>query len=44
MYSLIETAKHNGLNPYEYLVKVFEAAPLVEKPEEWESILPWNIK
>ncbi|HPA10639.1 MAG TPA: IS66 family transposase [Treponemataceae bacterium] len=44
MYSLIETAKHNGLNPYEYLVKVFEAAPLLEKQEEWEAILPWNIK
>jgi transposase len=44
MYSLIETAKHNGLNPYEYLVKVFETAPLLEKQEEWESILPWNIK
>lgn len=44
MYSLIETAKHNGLNPYEYLVKVFETAPLLEKQEEWEAILPWNIK
>jgi len=44
MYSLIETAKHNGLNPYEYLVKVFEAAPLLKNPEEWEAILPWNIK
>ena len=44
MYSLIETAKHNGLNPYEYLRKIFEAAPLVENLEEWEALLPWNTK
>jgi hypothetical protein len=27
LYSLIETAKENGLNPYEYLTEVFRKAP-----------------
>lgn len=27
MYSLIETAKENGLNPFDYLVRVFHNAP-----------------
>lgn len=44
MYSLIETAKQNGLNPYEYLLKIFESAPLSETPEDWKKLLPWNIK
>lgn len=43
MYSLIETAKHNRLNPYEYLLKVFETTPLIKNSEEWKQLLPWNI-
>ena len=43
MYSLIETAKQNGLVPFKYLVAVFEKAPLAESPEDWERLLPWNI-
>lgn len=43
MYSLIETAKANGLNPDDYLLKVFERAPLIKTSEEWEGLLPWNI-
>ena len=43
MYSLIETAKHNGLNPQEYLLKVFESAPLIRRDEDWTRLLPWNI-
>ena len=42
MYSLIETAKHNGLNPQEYLLKVFESAPLIRREEDWARLLPWN--
>jgi transposase len=44
MYSLIETAKHNSLNPNDYLLKVFEDAPLIKSAEEWEALLPWNLK
>jgi transposase len=43
MYSLIETAKQNGLNPYSYLYQVFEKAPLLNNKKDWESLLPWNI-
>ena len=43
MYSLIETAKENGLNPYEYLVWVLKAAPemgLTQSPGLAEQLLP----
>ena len=43
MYSLIETAKHNGFNPNEYLLRIFEAAPLIRSKKEWIDLLPWNI-
>jgi len=43
MYSLIETAKQNGLVPFKYLMAVFEKVPLVLTPEDWEKLLPWNI-
>jgi transposase len=43
MYSLIETAKQNGLVAREYLMAVFEKAPYASSPEDWEKLLPWNI-
>ena len=43
-YSLIETAKANGLEPYEYLKQVLTALPYAETVEEIEALLPWNIK
>jgi len=43
MYSLIETAKQNGLEPLMYLRTLFERAPLASTPEDWEKLLPWNI-
>ena len=44
MYSLIETAKQNYLNPFDYLYYVFTMAPLVKNEQDWEALLPWNIK
>ena len=41
-YSLIETAKLNGLNPYAYLKWVFERAPLLKKEDSLESLTPWE--
>ena len=44
-YSIIETAKENGLNPYEYLKFIFETAPnlpLADNPKCIEGLLPWN--
>jgi len=43
MYTLIETAKRNGLKPFEYLTALFEKAPLASSPQDWEKLLPWNI-
>jgi transposase len=43
MYSLIETAKQNGVNPNDYLRVVFEKAPTAQTPDDVEALLPWNI-
>jgi len=43
MYSLIETAKQNGVEPLKYLRELFEKAPLASTPKELEKLLPWNI-
>jgi transposase len=43
MYTLIQTAKQNGLAPLQYLTALFEKAPLASSPEDWEKLLPWNI-
>jgi transposase len=44
LYSLIQTAKANGINPYEYLKLVFKEMPNVVTVNEVEKLLPWNIK
>lgn len=44
IYSLIETAKENGLNPVSYLTHVFKTAPNVDfrnDPAALESLMPW---
>jgi len=43
-FSLIETAKANGLEPYDYLRRVIEKMPYAETVEDWEALLPWNMK
>ncbi|MFT2112057.1 IS66 family transposase, partial [Marinomonas sp. 2405UD68-3] len=44
LYSIIETAKANGLIPYEYLVTLFEELPKRNTEDSLEDLLPWNIK
>lgn len=44
LYSLIETAKANGLNPYDYLKYVFKELPNAHSVEDIENLLPWNYK
>lgn len=41
LYSLIETAKANGLEPYAYLKRVFTELPNVTTLEQIENLLPW---
>jgi transposase len=43
IFTLIETAKHNGIEPLAYLRTLFEKAPFASSPEDWEKLLPWNI-
>jgi len=43
-YSLIETAKANGLEPYAYLTHVLKALPYADTVEKIEALLPWNFK
>lgn len=44
LYSLIETAKANGLEPYAYLRKIFTALPLAKSLEQIERLLPSSCK
>ncbi len=43
LYSLIETAKANGLEPYVYLWVLFTELPKVRTVEDVEALLPGNI-
>ena len=45
IYSIVETAKENGLNPYDYLTRLFEALPNLEcrSDENIDRLLPRNI-
>ena len=42
-YSLIETAKANDVEPYRYLVTLFEKLPLARTVDDYEALLPWSI-
>jgi len=43
MYTLIETAKQNGLVPFDYLMVLFKKAPYASSSSDWEKLLPWSI-
>lgn len=43
LYSLIETAKANYIEPYGYLVAPFKNLPLAQTAHDYEALLPWNI-
>lgn len=40
LYSIIETAKANGLVPYDYLRQILQA--IAENPDDIDPLLPWN--
>ena len=45
IYSIVETAKENGLNPMKYLTYIFETMPNIafkKNPELIEDLLPWG--
>lgn len=43
LYSLVQTARANGLNTYAYLVHLFDRLPLATTVEALEALLPWNV-
>ncbi len=43
LYSLVESAKANGLEPHAYLTRVYSRLPLATCVEDFEALLPWNI-
>jgi hypothetical protein len=43
LYSLIETAKANGVEPHAYLARLFAELPFASTVEHFESLLPWNV-
>jgi len=44
IYSLIETAKANGLEPKRYLTELFERYPLAVNDQQRSALLPWNFQ
>lgn len=44
IYSIVETAKENGLNPFEYLKYLFEQLPNIDvkDQEALDNLLPWS--
>ena len=44
LYSLVETAKANGLEPYGYLKHVFSELPKATRVEDIEALLPFKPK
>lgn len=44
IYSIVETAKENGLNPFQYLNYLFEQLPNMDIKDEkaMDKILPWS--
>ncbi|MNR64586.1 hypothetical protein D3C85_1872790 [compost metagenome] len=42
IYSLGETAKVNGQEPYTWLRHILEQLPQATSVEDFEALLPWN--
>ena len=43
LYSLIESAKANRVEPRAYLQYIFKELPLCQSVEDYEVLLPWNL-
>jgi len=44
IYSVVETAKENGLNPFIFLTYLFETFPIIdiENIDVLDQLLPWS--
>lgn len=44
LFSLVSTARANGLDPHAYLNLLFEQLPAADTLEAIEALLPWNVR
>ena len=44
LFTLVSSARANGLEPYAYLNYVFENLPAADTVEALEALLPWNAR
>jgi transposase len=44
LYSLVETAKANAIEPHAYLSHLFDQLPRATTVQDFEALLPWNVK
>lgn len=44
LYSIIETAKANGLIPFDYIAHCLEKLSGEASEKTIEAMLPWNVK
>ena len=44
VYSLVQTAKANGLEPYTWLRRVLRDLPAAKSADAVEALLPWNLR
>ncbi|WP_244113954.1 IS66 family transposase, partial [Burkholderia cenocepacia] len=43
LYSLVETYKANGIEPYRYLVWLFTKLPLAATADDYAALMPWSM-
>ena len=43
LYSLVETCKANGIDPYVYLVSLLRNLPAAKTADDFEVLLPWRM-
>lgn len=43
LYTLVETCKANGIEPYRYLVWLFKKLPLATKADDFAALMPWSM-
>ncbi len=44
LYSLVLSARANGVEPLEYLTHIYTQIPAATSVEQFEALLPWNVK
>jgi transposase len=43
LYTLVETCKANGIDPYRYLTWLFQRLPLAKTIDDYDALLPWKM-